>query len=57
MPNLLSIAKNDIKDSIQLPEGSIFDMEEVYGKQKTNSRKRKLVRLDPTHPSSHTAYD
>lgn len=48
---------NIIRETWILPQTSIFEMEEVFGKQKVASKKRPIVRLDPTHPTSHTYYD
>ena len=49
--------ENNIREVWVLPQTSIFQMEETYGKQKVLSKKRQIVRLDPTHPTSHNYYD
>mmetsp|Transcript_30173 Transcript_30173/g.27511 ORF Transcript_30173/g.27511 Transcript_30173/m.27511 type:complete len:159 (+) Transcript_30173:1686-2162(+) len=49
--------KKTTRDLFIMPEQSIFEMEEVIGKQKGIPKKKKIVRLNPTHPSSHNAYE
>ena len=56
MQRLFQACSQDVKDIWILPEASIFTMEEVAGKQKAISKKRKIVRLNPTDPTSIDAY-
>ena len=52
-----NLCGKDVKDIYILPDKSIFQMEPVVGKVKYPTKKRKIVRVDPTHPASHDAYD
>ena len=54
---LLSACNNDTLDTWILPECTIFNMEEVKGKQRPIGKKRKIVRIDPTDVDSIDAYD
>jgi len=57
MPRLFEVSGSETKEIWVLPETSIFNMEESHGKQRFTTKKKKLVRLDPTDPTSYDAYD
>jgi len=57
MPLLFSMCGNDVKELWSLPETSIFQMEEVNGKVRFPTKKKKIVRINPTHPNSIEPYD
>jgi len=57
MPLLFSLCGNDVKELWSLPEASIFTMEEVNGKVRFPTKKKKILRINPTHPNSIEPYD
>ncbi len=57
MPALFAIGGNDVKEMWSLPETSIFQMKEVDPRQKFATKKKKMMRINPTHPSSIEPYD
>ena len=56
MMRLYAVCGGDIKDIWIMPETTIFDMPEMKGRQRYTTKKKKLVRLDPTDPTSFDAY-
>jgi hypothetical protein len=57
IPAMYAICGNDFKNKYTLPEKSIFELEAVTGKIKFPTKKRKIMRVNPTHPASHNPYD
>jgi len=57
MPALFTLCGNDVKELWSLPETSIFQMKEVDPKQKFSTKKKKILRINPTHASSIEPYD
>jgi len=56
MQRLFHVCGNDIKDVWILPDTSIFEQPEVKGKQKFFTKKRKIIRVDPTDAGSMDCY-
>lgn len=56
MQRLLSVTGPDTKEVWVLPETSIFEMPETKGKVWYSTKKKKLVRIDPTEPGGNDAY-
>jgi len=56
MQRLYSICGNDVKDIWILPESPIYETPEMRGKQRFFTKKRKIVRVDPTDVGSIDCY-
>jgi len=57
MPVLFSVCGNDVKELWSLPETSVYQMKEVDAKQKFSTKKKKILRINPTHANSIEPYE
>lgn len=57
MPLLFSICENNVKELWAMPEGTIFDMQEVDPKVRFSTKKKKIMRINPTSPNSIEPYE
>lgn len=57
MPRVFAACNSEALDIWIMPETSIFNLEEMKGKQRAITKKRNIVRIDPTDPESINAYD
>lgn len=56
MLRMYEVCGADIKDIWVMPETSIYEMPETTGRVRYTTKKKKLVRVDPTEPNSADAY-
>ena len=57
IPLLYSLCGLEVKEIWILSETPIFEMEEVKGKQRFPTKKKKIMRINPTHATSIEPYD